>query len=138
MRYHVVDADSLSDDHVRLWADWQQADPALQSPYFAPQFVQLVAAVRPRCEVAVMQLEGETVGFLPYHRGRRNVAGPVAHTLTDYQGAVTRPGTTWNAVDLLRDCRLSALYFDHMLADQTALVPYHWRTVPSPYMDVRQ
>jgi CelD/BcsL family acetyltransferase involved in cellulose biosynthesis len=136
MRYYCVPAGQLSPEQREAWIDIQEGDPQLDSPYFRPEFTCAVADVLPGCEVAVMDGDGRPFGFLPYHRSRGNVAQPVAPEMTDFQGAIVAPGTEWDPAQLLRDCELFALYFDHVIAGQQAFQPYRWSEATSPYLDV--
>jgi CelD/BcsL family acetyltransferase involved in cellulose biosynthesis len=96
-----------------------------------------VAAVRDDVEVAVLEADGEAAGFFPYQRGRRNAGIPVGGILCDFQGVIARPGFTWDAAELLRDCGLSSWRFHHLLAAQQAFGLYHWLTADSAWMDLR-
>jgi CelD/BcsL family acetyltransferase involved in cellulose biosynthesis len=140
MKYHVVRAANLSPEDRALWARLQAQDPHLDTAYFRPELLALVAQCRPGCEVAVMEDGGRTVGFLPFHRGRGGIALPFADSLTDFQGALIEPGAAWNLDDLLRGCGLKALHWDHVVpgAAQAPFDPYRCATADSPFMDVSQ
>ena len=77
MNITVVPGDRLTPKHVEVWSRLQREDAAVASPYFRPEFTQAVACVRNDVEVAVMEEDGEPVGFFPYQRRGRNVATPV-------------------------------------------------------------
>jgi CelD/BcsL family acetyltransferase involved in cellulose biosynthesis len=136
MNSHTVSAARLTADQLAAWACFQQADPALHSPFFRPEFAQAVAAVRPDVEVAVLEESGVPAGFLPYHRKAHNVGGPVGGRFSDYQGVIARHGVTWDPEELVRGCGLSAWNFDHLIASQEPFRPYHWVTDRSPYLDL--
>jgi CelD/BcsL family acetyltransferase involved in cellulose biosynthesis len=138
MKYHAVRAASLSPADRALWGRLQEQDPHLDTPYFRPEFLALVAEARPGCEVAVMEDGGRAVGFLPFFRGRGGIALPCADSLTDFQGALVEPGVAWNLDDLLHGCGLKALHWDHIVpgAAQAAFEPYRCATADSPFMDV--
>lgn len=138
MQYTAIPIDQLSAEQLETWGRLQQADSRLDSPYFRPEFAQAVAAVRSGSEVAVLEDAGRPVGFLPYHRTRTNVGLPIADTMTDFQGAVVQPGIAWDVAHLLRACRLKALYFDHLLAEQHEFLRFQWRQAPSPFIDLTQ
>jgi CelD/BcsL family acetyltransferase involved in cellulose biosynthesis len=87
-------------------------------------------------EVAVLEEGGRPVGFLPYHRSRMGVGTPIAGLMTDFQGAVTAPEVTWDPAQLVRDCRLKALYFDQLLAAQSPWQPFHGPTTGAPFLEV--
>ena len=136
MQYTAIPIDQLSAEQLETWGRLQQADSRLDSPYFRPEFAQAVAAVRSGSEVAVLEDAGRPVGFLPYHRTRTNVGLPIAGSMTDFQGAVVQPGVAWDVADLLRTCRLKALCFDHLLAEQSEFQRFHWCEATSPFVDL--
>ena len=117
------------------WSELQQADPALASPYFRPEFTQAVASVRGDVEVAVMEQDDQIVGFFPYQRSRWNVAGPVGGKFSDYQGVIAQRGLAWDMEALLRACRLKAWHFDHLIVSQAPCRRYHRVVEESPYLD---
>ena len=136
MNIRLITADRLTPEHAAAWAAIQRADAALDSPYFRPEFTQAVAAVRDDVEVGVFEEGGQPVGFFPFQRGRRNVARPVGGKMSDFHGVVVRKGMAWSPRQLLRECRLSAWHFDHLIAGQEPFQPYHWNVAPSPYVDL--
>lgn len=132
----VVAGGALTSDDVSLWTEIQQQDAAFASPFFSPVFTRIVASVRGDVYVAVLEEAGETVGFFPFQRGRLGAGRPVGWTISDYQGVVIRPGVRWQAKDLLRGCGLKTWEFDHALASQLPLEPFHQRRRESPFMDL--
>lgn len=134
----AIPAGRLTADQVDTWASLQEADPRLASPFCRPEFTQAVASVCDDIEVAVMQIDGEPVGFLPFQRVKPRVARPVGGCLSDYQGMVARRDLAWDPVAVLRQCGLVSFYFDHMVAALESIQPYHYRPVDSPQMDLTQ
>jgi CelD/BcsL family acetyltransferase involved in cellulose biosynthesis len=132
----TISAKELSADHVAAWKDIQSADPSVDSPFFRPEFAQAVAAVRDDAEVAVMEQVGQPVGFFPFQRSRGNVGRPIGGRLSDFQGIVAKPGIKLDPLQLVRQSRLSAWSFDHLIAAQAAFAPFHWSGDCSPYLDV--
>jgi CelD/BcsL family acetyltransferase involved in cellulose biosynthesis len=128
----------LSAELVAAWAEIQESDPALASPYFRPEFTAAVAAVRDDVEVAVLEQAGERVGFFPFQRGAWNVGRPVGGRLSDYHGVVLRQGASVSAADLLRGCRLASWHFDHVPRTQATFAPFHETTAISPYLDLSE
>ena len=119
-----------------LWSRFQREDPALESPYFRPEFTLAVAAVRRDVEVAILRQDGDTMGFFPFQRRGRGPAKPVGGRLSDYHGVIARRGATWNAAELVRACQLAAWDFDHVPISQVPFGSFHRRTDLSPYLDV--
>ena len=136
MKISAFPAAQLRQDHIDAWSAIQRGSETFGSPYFRPEFTQAVAAVRNDVEVAVLQDRGEMVGFFPYQRSRGDVARPVGGRMSDFQGVVIRKGVAWDAVELLHGCRLKAWRFDHLLASQEPLRPYHQLIEDSPYADL--
>jgi CelD/BcsL family acetyltransferase involved in cellulose biosynthesis len=136
MNITTISAKELSPDVVAAWKDIQSTDHSVDSPFFRPEFAQAVAAVREDAEVAVLEQEGQYVGFFPFQRSRGNVGRPIGGRLSDFQGVVTRPGIKLDPMHLVRQCRLSAWGFDHLIATQAAFAPFHWSADCSPYIDV--
>src|SRR2546423_471270 len=135
MKVTVLSANRLTPGHLAAWIRLQRADPALDSPFFRPEFTQAVAAVRKDVAVAVLEQDGELAGFFPFQRTRWNIGKPVGGPLSDFQGVVVRQGFVWSAEELVRGCGLAAWDFNHLLASQLPFQPYHCRTLPSPYLD---
>lgn len=74
-----------------LWAAFRASDPALRSPYFDLRYVLAAGESAPGAEVAVISRGDDVLGFLPFQR-RGSLIQPIAAPLTDYHGAVARPG----------------------------------------------
>lgn len=136
MKVTAIPAEQLTPELIQVWADIQQADPELESPYFRPEFTQAVAAVRPGVCVGIIEDGAEPVGFFPFERRGWGLARPVGGPLSDYQGVVARSGVGWTVPELMRGCGLLGWDFDHLLAAQEAFRPYHWVAEESPHLDL--
>jgi CelD/BcsL family acetyltransferase involved in cellulose biosynthesis len=136
MKVQSLTAAALTPEQLAAWSRIQQQDPALDSPFFRPEFTLSVAAVRADVEVAVLSSAAEAVGFLPYHRTRGGVGRPVGMDLSDVQGLIARPEVACDAEQLLRSCGLIAWHFTSVVAAQPCFQPYHCLVWQSPYMDL--
>lgn len=136
MRTSVLRARDLTPEQLESWSIILRNSPELGSPYFRPEFTRGVAAVRDDVEVAVLEQDGEAVGFFPYQRRRRNIAKPVGGRLSDFQAVVAAPGVSWNLLELLKDCRLKAWDYDHLLLSQAAAHCHHRLVEDSPFVDL--
>lgn len=134
----LVEARDLSEEDLAIWSDIQRNSPALDSPFFRPEFTQVVTSVRDEVEVGILHKEDRPVGFFPFHRTREGVAHAVARRLSDLHGVVVAERTSWSAEKLLDGCGLRAWYFDHLIQAQSAMQPFHWRLLESPYLDLRE
>jgi len=136
MNVTVASAGELSPEHVAAWSRIREAEPTLRSPFFRPEFTQIVASVRDDVEVAVFEQAGNPVGFFPFHRDKRNVAKSVGLDLSDYEGVVIPGDAPWTAEQLLQGCRLKAWRFRHLVVTQKPLLPYHWIVGETSYLDL--
>lgn len=138
MNTQVVPFSQLTTEQIALWGEMQQTNPELVSPYFTPEFAQHVARVRDDVEVALLREGSEVVGFFPFQRTMWGVAKPVGGRLSDYHGVIAREGLDFSPTKMLRDCKLSAFEFDHLVASQKAWKPFHADLRPSPTIDVSE
>jgi len=91
LKVDIVGTDALGEAD---WAEWQAmlaADPALDSPYFRPEFTRIAGRISPDAAVAVFSRGGRTVGFFPHQR-RGGAMQPLAAPMNDYHGVIARPG----------------------------------------------
>lgn len=136
MRVDVVRAKELSSEESSLWGRIQQANADLASPYFCPEFTMVVGSVRNDVYVGMIEDSGRVVGFFPFQRAWTGTGRPVGGPLSDCQGVVIAPDADWDALDLIRGCRLRVWNFDHLLDSQKAFEPYHVGHAESPVMDL--
>jgi CelD/BcsL family acetyltransferase involved in cellulose biosynthesis len=134
---HVVPGRQLTNDHRLVWSGLQASNPNLDSPFYTPDLTQVVARIRDDVEVAVMEEDGETVGFFPFQRSRDGRARPVVGRLTEFHGPITRTDLDWHPLDLIRRARLRAWYFDHLPEAQPGYVDHSWNYILSPFADVQ-
>jgi len=136
MNITPIPAGRMTPAHVLAWSRLQRADAAVDSPFLRPEFTQAVASVREGVEVAVLEEDGEPVGFFPFQRTRWNLGKPVGGPLNDCQGIVARKGLAWTAEELIRGCGLAAWEFTNLVASQEAFQPYHDDAEHSVFMDL--
>jgi CelD/BcsL family acetyltransferase involved in cellulose biosynthesis len=121
-----------------LWLDIQEGSGAYDSPYFCPEFVQAVAAVRADVEIAVISQAGQTVGFFPFQRGSLNLGKPVGGKLSDYHGPLLRHSAALDPLQLLHDCQLASWDFDHLVTSLPSFAPYLTLRDRSPWLDLTE
>ena len=136
MKVVVVPAHSLQAEQIQAWSELQAADPALTSPFLAPEFTLAVAAERANVAVGVLEEDGRPVGFFPHERGRFATGRPVGGELNDLQGLVAGPRVQISAEDLVRASRLVHWSFTRVIAAQPAFRPYHVRADVSRFIDL--
>ena len=136
MNVVVVPARELSAEQVALWRRLQEADPALASPFFRPEFTEAVANVRGGVYVGILERSGRTVGFFPYQRGRLPIGAPVGGQRSNYHGVIAEPGIDWDAMALVRACGLRIWDFHHLIATQRPFERFHAAHGDSFYIDL--
>lgn len=136
LQIQSIGARDLTAGQIAAWSELQLASAEFDSPFFRPEFTQAVAAVRDDVEVAIISRSDEMVGFLPFHRVGRNVAVPVGEIMSDFHGVIAHNDVEFTSDQLLRDCNLNALNFNHLIASQSAFKNHHWAVCDSPYMDI--
>ena len=137
MKILVCRPDELGSAEVSLWRAWQRADPALASPFLAPEFAIAMAHHNDAARVAVLDDGNQTVGFLPFERHIGGVGRALGYGLSDSQALIAAPGLEWSHTELLAGCNLATFEFDHLVAGQVGAwcpreVTYH----ASPVIDL--
>ena len=136
MNIRVVKFENLTPEEIAAWSDIQRSEPSLDSPYFRPEFTEVVAAVRHDVEVAVLEETGRPIGFLPFQRSPWSIGRPVGGALSDFHGLIARPGLACDPLELLRACGLTTWHFNHLIAGQSWFAPFVWKEAESHYIDL--
>ena len=132
----MVAGDRVPERDLQTWAHIQEAEPSLASPFFRPEFTEIVAAARGDVAVAVVRQDEGEPAFFPFQRGPFSRGRPVGARLSDYQGIVARGEPFFAARALLRGCGLRSWDFDAVVADQPIFQPFHRRAKISQCLDV--
>lgn len=128
--------DKLSVSEWQVWREIQSTNPVYASPYFRPEFSLAVAAVRRDVEVGVLRRGAEVVGFFPFQRGKLNLGKPLCGKLSDYHGPLVREGVVLDPCTLIRECRLAAWDFDHLVGPVAAFGSCIAVRAGSPQLDL--
>jgi CelD/BcsL family acetyltransferase involved in cellulose biosynthesis len=129
MRYRVIGPSELGARERQRWRRLQRANPSLGSPCFSFDFTLAAAAVRPDVRIAVLEEDGDIVGFFPFHQ-KYGAGEPIGGRMSDQHGVIAAPGTRWDWIELLRGAKLSYWLFDHLPAWQRPPVPVVHATSP--------
>lgn len=138
MKVTFISGQELSDDLCRTWNGLQQANSDLVSPYFCPEFTQIVASFREDVEVAVIEDGSRIAGFFPFQRESKKIGKAVGHPLSDYHGVICAPNLDFDPVVLLRACGLVTWDYDHVLLSQTPFQRFHQFEEISPIIDLSE
>ncbi|MFT5522758.1 MAG: CelD/BcsL family acetyltransferase involved in cellulose biosynthesis [Pirellulaceae bacterium] len=136
MKIQLQTPEQLTSTQLLLWKEIQTQSRGLASGLFCPELVQAVAEFRGGIEVAVIEEDGATVGFFPFHRDQAGHGSPFAGPLADFQGAIIGSDLVFDPIELLVACELQSWSFDHLLAEQAAFAAYHVINDESAFMDL--
>jgi CelD/BcsL family acetyltransferase involved in cellulose biosynthesis len=132
----LVGGARLTPAHRERIAELRASDASLLSPYFAAEFIDLVASLRDDVRVGIASRAGQIIGFFPFQAREDGTGEPLAHPHSDFHGVVATPQAGLAPERLLRGCELRSWTFHHLLARQLAFQPYHTATFRSPYLDL--
>lgn len=135
-RTRILKPAELSREHIAAWSEIQQSDPAWDSPYFRPEFTQVVAGVRPDVEIAVVEDGGAPVAFFPFQRGLLNAGKPVGSLMSDFHGVIAGKDVRVSPAALVRECGLASWDFNHLVDPHRQFEDNVWVAADSPYIDI--
>jgi CelD/BcsL family acetyltransferase involved in cellulose biosynthesis len=127
----------LPNELRETWSDTQASNQSIRSPFFRPEFFDIVSMFRDDVCIAILEQDA-AIGFFPFQHGPRKSAKPVGSPLSDFQGLISPNATKWNIADVLRSCGLKSWRFDHALADQIEISDHQCTVEPSPYIDLSE
>lgn len=136
-RIRLISPDALPSDLIGVWRSHHTADEPLRGPFFSPEYVHLVATVRPEVTVAVIETAGQAPAFLPFHRDASSVARPVGLRAADFSGIIAAPGYRWSPESIVRGCGLAAWDFSNIVATDETMRPYFRKYGDSPFIDLK-
>jgi CelD/BcsL family acetyltransferase involved in cellulose biosynthesis len=131
----VIPAGELDERECQRWRELQDADPALASPFFSPEFARCASAGASNMFVAVLEADDRQVGFFPFERSGRS-GYPLGRRYAFHQGIVMEPGIELDPVQLVRACGLTEWRFSHLLASQAAFASFHRIHGGSAFIDL--
>jgi CelD/BcsL family acetyltransferase involved in cellulose biosynthesis len=134
----LVHGKKLTSELVERWDALISGDSRFDSPYFQPEFAQLVSEVRDDVEVAFVENGGETVAIFPFQRSAFGLGLPVGGLVSDFHGPICAKGVDLNPRELLRKCNLWAWQFDHLFPSSGAFAPFCNLLRDSFYLDLGQ
>jgi CelD/BcsL family acetyltransferase involved in cellulose biosynthesis len=114
----------------------QCCNSELGNPFLSPDFTIAVGRVRDDARVAVLEGDGDIVGFFPYQMRPFRLGVPIGAGVSDCQGLVHVPDLDWNPQQLLEACGLAVWEFDHLMTCQVPFRPYHIVNDRSPIMEL--
>ncbi len=137
MKISVIAAQELGASLVETWEQIQGDDEALRSPYYSPEFTQLVAGAGRTVKVAVIESQGVVQGFFPFEKDSWGRLRPVGQGLNDYHGLIANSGLDIDVASLLSACGCAYFGFNHMPLTQTVFTPFVRFNSASPVMTLK-
>lgn len=116
VRIETAHPKELGAAEVALWRAHQRADANLRSPYFTPEWAQIVGAARNDARVCV--IDGGA-GFFAAQRLSRYAAMGIGAPISDYQGIVGAPA---GAAALCNALKVGRIDLSHVPAAQSSFV----------------
>ena len=96
----VVGADQLTGEIASAWNRLRAEQPQKETPYFAIEFTQAVAAIRDDVQIAIFRdAEGEIEALLPFQKTSTSFLEPIGGRLNDVHGILG--GQNLSADDIL-------------------------------------
>jgi CelD/BcsL family acetyltransferase involved in cellulose biosynthesis len=139
MKVSVIAAHELDARLETRWKQMLHGNDSLRSPYYRPEFLQVVARSGGErlVQLAVLESGGEIHGFFPHETSRSGRMFSIGGGLNDYHGLIADRELQITPGDLLSACNARYFSFNHLPLTQTLFAPYVRWCSASPVMDVR-
>lgn len=134
--YRLISASELDSTLIEAWRSIQAGSGIFASPYFCPEFTQMVGRVRDDVRVVVIENGGRPVGFFPHQRSFLGMGKPVGGPFSDYHGVIINSKSDWELDALMRAARLSVWTFDHLVGGDEKFEKYVTARDISPQADL--
>jgi CelD/BcsL family acetyltransferase involved in cellulose biosynthesis len=123
----IIPAGDLAAADIAAWRAITAANPALDSPFFAPEFTLAAAKARDDVKVAAIRDRGLPLAYFPFQfegpwQRRAGAAERVGAHLSDYCGVIAAPDVHVMPADLLRLADLNAFSFSHLSPAQAEML----------------
>jgi len=126
VRVTVARPGELGPGEAEVWSRFQQRSSVMLNPFLSLTFAKAIGRARPNARVAVIEDDGRIEAFLAYELATRTIARPIGWPMNNLQGFISS-GVPLDARSIVRMAGLRGWRFDHALAEQQALDPFHYR-----------
>jgi CelD/BcsL family acetyltransferase involved in cellulose biosynthesis len=109
--FRVFDAKEFGPAEAALWESFRSASPLYRRPFFAPDFIAAVGAVRKDARVAFFESNGRVVTGFAFHRRPGGFFRPLAAPWSDWQGPLIAPDADIEPTAILDGCGGKAVRF---------------------------
>lgn len=115
----VKTARDMTEGERRAWMDMRAKNPALYSPYFHIEYIDLLAKHRDDVRVIIGYEDGQPSVILPVQG--KGFARPVGAPMTDYHGFICAAGAQFDPAELLKSAGIGAYHFSAMIDNDNRL-----------------
>lgn len=114
MKFSQITTSELDPGLLTQWQQLQSVSTVYRSPYYHPQYSQIIADARPDVRILVIEDAGQVIGFFPYHKTNRFRADVIGGGLTDYQGPICSFQYHLPVGEMLKAMGVAYMGFNHM------------------------
>lgn len=104
----------LSVGERAAWTALRACNPALYSPYFHPDYAQLIDGLRDDARVVIARQGDTPVAFLPI-QGSGKFCVPLGAPMSDYHGFITAPNSGLDFDYILKKAGIGAFHFSALI-----------------------
>lgn len=102
MRVEIIHPRTVTEPDWDTWRKLRKASDGLASPYFAPEFAQIIGEARKDARIVIARADsGEARAFLPIQVSGLGFARPLGAPFTDYHGPVLSADTEQDIVPFM-------------------------------------
>jgi CelD/BcsL family acetyltransferase involved in cellulose biosynthesis len=111
----VYTSPGLPESAWQAWSALQQSEPSYDAPSLRPEFIRLLAPLRPYLRIAVARADDRPVAFLPFVVDSHGHAYPPGQWLMSFQGPLCDPDYNIDHQAWLTACGVRQLRFDRLV-----------------------
>lgn len=124
----------LSDSEIEAWTTIRTSNPALYSPYFHPEYVQLVGELRQDARIAIAYDQDQPVCFFPFQGS--GFVRPLGAPMSDYHGFIEAPDAQIDHTVFLQKADIGALHYTSLVGEQKDMIGFHREDYPLCLIDL--
>lgn len=130
----IVTPAELSPAELEVWSAIRASNPALYSPYFHPEYAQLMGELRSDARVAIAYDQDQPVCFFPFQGS--GFVRPLGAPMTDYHGFIEAPDANIDHTDFLQKAGIGALHYTSLVGEQKDMIGFHREDYPLCLIDL--
>lgn len=136
VQIEILSPNSLNSHHLSTWSELRDSDPILANPFFDTGFARAVDDVCGNVKIAVLRVGREILGFFPFQTESAVAGLPLGTRVAEIQGAIVRPETEWDPLQILHAAGLKSWAFDCVPRWQQPLSAYQFCVDQFPFISL--